>query len=112
MADPEQYRTKEEVARRRERDPLSVYGALLVQEGTITEAEIEQLDAEALRRVDAAVAFAEASPFPEPASLYDDIYVLGEQPRGVYSVETTEDRAEAAPGGSEPATGNDEIPGS
>ena len=31
---------------------------------------------EAIARVDAAVAFAEASPFPAPESLYDDVYVL------------------------------------
>ncbi len=109
MADPEQYRTKEEVARWRERDPLAVYGALLVQEGRITEPELEQLEAEAVARVDGAVAFAEASPFPEVSSLYDDIYVLGDSSRGWYSVETTGDRAEAPPAGEQEAA-NDEIP--
>jgi pyruvate dehydrogenase E1 component alpha subunit len=109
MADPEQYRTKEEVARWRERDPLSVYGALLVEEGTVTQEEIAELDSKALARADAAVAFAEASPFPEPASLYDDIYVLGKESRGWYSVETTEDRAEGAPEASAEASVNDEI---
>jgi pyruvate dehydrogenase E1 component alpha subunit len=110
MADPEQYRTKEEVARWRERDPVAVYGALLVEEGTITEAELEQLDGAAVARVDAAVAFAEASPFPEASSLYDDIYVLGEEPHGVYSVETDEDRSGGSPDGGEQAAANDEIP--
>ena len=110
MADPEQYRSKDEVARWRERDPLSVYGRQLMDEGTITAAEIEQLDAEAIARVDAAVEFAEASPFPEASALYDDIYVLGESSRGWYSVETTEDRQEgSAADGPEPAA-NDEIP--
>ena len=33
----------------------------------------------AIARVDAAVEFADASPFPAPESLYDDVYVLGEQ---------------------------------
>jgi pyruvate dehydrogenase E1 component alpha subunit len=110
MADPEQYRSKEEVARWRERDPLSVYGRQLMDEGTITTGEIEQMDAQAIARVDQAVAFAEASPFPEPSDLYEDIYVLGESSRGWYSVETTEDREEgSAPDSPEPA-GNDEIP--
>ena len=31
-----------------------------------------------------AVAFAEASPFPAPESLYEDVYVLDEQVRGAY----------------------------
>jgi len=109
MADPEQYRTKEEVARWRERDPIAVYGALLVEEGRITAAQIEQIEADAVARVDAAVEFAENSPFPEPATLYDDIYVLGEASRGWYSVETGADRAEAPPP-EDRAAANDEIP--
>jgi pyruvate dehydrogenase E1 component alpha subunit len=108
MADPEQYRSKEEVARWRERDPLSVFGALLLEEGTLTAEELEQLDAAAIARVDRAVEFAEASPFPEPAALYDDIYVLGEGSRGWYSVETAGDRAESAPA-EDTAAVNDEI---
>jgi TPP-dependent pyruvate/acetoin dehydrogenase alpha subunit len=34
--------------------------------------------------VDGAVAFAEASPFPPAESLYEDVYVLGEQVHGAY----------------------------
>jgi TPP-dependent pyruvate/acetoin dehydrogenase alpha subunit len=34
--------------------------------------------------VDEAVAFAEASPFPEPESLYENVYVLDEQVHGAY----------------------------
>jgi pyruvate dehydrogenase E1 component alpha subunit len=109
MADPEQYRTKEEVAHWRERDPLSVYGSQLTEEGTITAAEIEQMDAAAIARVDAAVEFADASPFPEPATLYDDIYVLGESARGWYSVETTEDRIEGSAEDAPASAANDEI---
>jgi pyruvate dehydrogenase E1 component alpha subunit len=89
MADPEQYRTKEEVARWRERDPLPAFGELLVREGVIEEAERERIDAQAIARVDAAVEFAEASPFPTPESLYDDVYVLDQEVRGSYSVRTT-----------------------
>ena len=50
-----------------------------------SEDEREQIDAEAVARVDAAVAFADASPFPAPETLYDDVYVLGDQVRGWYS---------------------------
>jgi pyruvate dehydrogenase E1 component alpha subunit len=89
MADPEQYRTKEEVARWRERDPLPAFGGLLVREGVIDESERERVDERALARVGAAVEFAESSPFPAPESLYDDVYVLDEEVRGSYSVRTT-----------------------
>ena len=44
----------------------------------------EEIDGEAVARVDAAVEFAEASPFPQPESLYEDIYVLDEQVHGAY----------------------------
>jgi pyruvate dehydrogenase E1 component alpha subunit len=87
MADPEEYRSKEQVEQWRLRDPLLTFGERLVAEGVISEGEREQIDVDAIARIDAAVAFADASPFPAPASLYDDVYVLGEQVRGVYSVD-------------------------
>ncbi len=105
MADPEQYRTKEEVARWRERDPLPAFAQLLVREGVIDELERERIDEQAIARVDAAVEFAEASPFPTPDSLYDDVYVLDREVRGWYSVATTEGDA----GDGAPAAANDEI---
>ena len=89
MADPEQYRTKEEVAQWRTRDPIPAFGELLKEEGVIDAGEEARIDGEALERVDAAVAFAEASPFPAPESLYDDVYVLDDAVRGSYSVRTT-----------------------
>jgi pyruvate dehydrogenase E1 component alpha subunit len=102
MADPEQYRSKEEVARWRERDPIPAFGELLIREGVIDEGERALIDERALARVDAAVAFADASPLPAPESLYDNVYVLDQDVRGWYSVETSDDRAgQAADGGAE-----------
>ena len=40
-------------------------------------------------RVDRAVSFADDSPFPTPESLYDDVYVLGDQVRGWYAIDET-----------------------
>jgi pyruvate dehydrogenase E1 component alpha subunit len=84
MADPEEYRTKEEVGEWRERDPLPVFGALLESEGVVDAAARAAIEEQALARVDAAVEFADASPFPEPGSLYDNVYVLDDQVRGRY----------------------------
>jgi pyruvate dehydrogenase E1 component alpha subunit len=84
MADPEEYRTKEEVAQWRERDPLPGFGELLEQQGAIDAAERARIDEQAVARVDAAVEFAERSPFPPAESLYDDVYVLGNQVQGRY----------------------------
>jgi pyruvate dehydrogenase E1 component alpha subunit len=95
MADPEQYRSKEEVAHWRERDPIPAFGQRLVAEHVLGEAELAQIDARAIERVDAAVEFAEASPFPTPESLYDDVYVLDPSSSGWYSVRTSDPRKDA-----------------
>ncbi len=87
MADPEEYRTKEQVDEWRKRDPLVVFGDQLVEAGILDAEGRAQLDREAVERVDAAVAFADASPHPGPTALYDDVYVLGDQVRGWYSVD-------------------------
>jgi pyruvate dehydrogenase E1 component alpha subunit len=84
MADPEEYRSKEEVTHWRERDPIPAFGALLEREGLVDAAERARIDEGAIARVDAAVEFAESSPFPEPGSLYDNAYVLDDQVRGRY----------------------------
>lgn len=90
MADPEEYRSKEEVAGWRERDPIPTFGDLLEREGIVDADARAEIDARALAQVDEAVAFAESSPFPSPESLYDDVYMLGDQVHGWYSVRTSE----------------------
>jgi pyruvate dehydrogenase E1 component alpha subunit len=87
MADPEEYRTKEQVEEWRQRDPIKVFGERLVSEGVLEEDEREGLDREVTEDVDEAVAFADDSPFPQPESLYDDVYVLGDQLQGWYSID-------------------------
>jgi pyruvate dehydrogenase E1 component alpha subunit len=84
MADPEEYRSKEEVAHWRERDPLPAFGAQLEGEGILDTEGLQELDREAVARVDAAVQFAEDSPFPAAESLYEDVYVLDPRARGEY----------------------------
>jgi pyruvate dehydrogenase E1 component alpha subunit len=84
MADPEEYRSKEEVAHWRERDPIPAFGELLEREGILDGDARAEIDREAIARVDAAVAFAQDSPFPKPESLYENVYALGEQTRGAY----------------------------
>jgi pyruvate dehydrogenase E1 component alpha subunit len=81
MADPEEYRTKDEVEDWRTRDPLKTFPARLVAEDVLGEEDVQRLDEQAVATVDDAVDFAERSPFPDLASLYDDIYVIGDQVR-------------------------------
>lgn len=88
VADPEEYRTQEEVDEWRRRDPIVQFANKLIRGGSITGAEAEALDKLALQEVDDAVTFADQSPHPSLDSLYDDVYVLGDQLRGWYSVDT------------------------
>jgi pyruvate dehydrogenase E1 component alpha subunit len=83
MADPEEYRTKEQVAEWRKRDPISAFADRL----GLDEQEVQRLDDAAVKRVDEAVAFADGARFPPPESLYDHIYVMGDQVQGWYSVD-------------------------
>ncbi|CAN5449544.1 pyruvate dehydrogenase (acetyl-transferring) E1 component subunit alpha [soil metagenome] len=86
-ADPEVYRDKEEVAEWREKDPVETFAALLVKDGVLDENEVSEMRAEAERTVLEAVEFADASPEPELDSLYDHLYVVGDQVPGWYSVD-------------------------
>jgi pyruvate dehydrogenase E1 component alpha subunit len=87
MADPEEYRDKEQVQEWRKRDPIETFAKRLEEEGILEEGERDKLDEEIVERVDEAVAFADDSPFPSPESLYDDVYVLGDQVRGWYAID-------------------------
>jgi hypothetical protein len=87
MADPEEYRTKEQVEEWRRRDPIEQFFARLDEEGVLDRSAFEELDRKATERVDEAVAFADESPFPTPESVYDNVYVLGDQLRGWYSID-------------------------
>jgi pyruvate dehydrogenase E1 component alpha subunit len=87
MADPEEYRTKEEVEEWRRRDPIASFRKRLADEKVISEEDAEAIDRDAVHTVDEAVQFADQSPFPDLDSLYDDLYVLGEQVRGWWMVD-------------------------
>jgi pyruvate dehydrogenase E1 component alpha subunit len=76
MADPEEYREKEEVEEWRKRDPIETFTARLKEDDVFSEDDIKKFDEEAIETIDEAVQFADQSDFPELDSLYDNIYVL------------------------------------
>src|SRR6187455_1307540 len=55
MADPEEYRSKDEVEEWRGRDPIQAFGKRLVAEDVITQDQFEELDEKAIETVDEAV---------------------------------------------------------
>jgi pyruvate dehydrogenase E1 component alpha subunit len=87
MADPEEYRTKEQVEEWRRRDPINSFADRLVKRGLLDEGGLEAIDRAVGERIDGAVNAADRAPFPPPESLYDHVYVLGDQVRGWYSVD-------------------------
>jgi pyruvate dehydrogenase E1 component alpha subunit len=86
-ADPEVYREKEEVEEWQQKDPIETFAARLVKEKVLAKDEIAEIREEAEKTVLAAVEFADNSPEPPLDSLYDHLYVLGEQVPGWYGVD-------------------------
>ncbi len=75
MYDPGKYRTREEVEEMMKLDPLHRFGRHLLDEHGVTQAELDQLDAEVLAQVDEAARLALTAPWPAPEAMYEDVYV-------------------------------------
>ncbi len=75
MGDPLRYRTKEEVEKWREDDPIGMLERHILAEGIATQDEFESIDASVEVEIDEAVRFAEESPLPSPEDLFRNIYV-------------------------------------
>jgi len=76
MRDPSAavYRTKEEVEREKERDPIKLFRDRCSKEGILAEADVKAIDKEINDLVDETVAFADASPEPPLEWLTTDIF--------------------------------------
>ena len=71
VGDPQAYRSKEEVAERRRRDPLPLFEDHLILQGLADKEALESERESILELVDKAVAFAEQSEYPEVRSVTD-----------------------------------------
>ncbi|HEY3290335.1 MAG TPA: thiamine pyrophosphate-dependent dehydrogenase E1 component subunit alpha [Anaerolineae bacterium] len=74
IGDPETYRSREEVAEARKRDPILNLRDLLATKYMVNEAELNDVIVRADKRVDDAVAYAKNSPLPDPAEVLTDIW--------------------------------------
>lgn len=74
IGDPETYRTKEEVAEWRKRDPITHLQEHLASKYEITSEVFTQMDQRAITQVDDAVTFAKNSPTPEPSEVFTDMW--------------------------------------
>jgi TPP-dependent pyruvate/acetoin dehydrogenase alpha subunit len=76
-SDQRVYRSKEEEAAWRERDPIARFRTALLEQNLATAAELDAIARDALAAVDEAVSFAQRSPFPEPDALTAGVFTDG-----------------------------------
>jgi pyruvate dehydrogenase E1 component alpha subunit len=74
MSDPGHYRSKEEIEKRRQGDPIELYKARLIEQKVITDEAVNAIDEEVSAQAQAAYDFAESSPEPELETVYEDIF--------------------------------------
>src|SRR5712671_4484473 len=74
MSDPGNYRTRAEIEKYQERDPIKLFTASLKEEGIIDDKSLEQIEQQIREEIERAVRFADESPEPSPDELYSDIY--------------------------------------
>jgi len=68
------YRTREEVEREKERDPIALFTDRCLREGVLSEADLRIIEKSVNEMMEEAVAFAEASPEPPAEWLLTDVY--------------------------------------
>jgi pyruvate dehydrogenase E1 component alpha subunit len=74
VVDPAKYRTKEEVQRLQELDPLAAYRKQLMDSGVAGATDLAAIDDEVEAQVNAIVEFADNSPNPSPDQLFAHAY--------------------------------------
>jgi len=76
-SDRNRYRSREEIEAWKARDPIHRLETELQALGLATPGEIAAIDAAVAKEMEAAVAFAIASPWPSPAEVTRDVYTRG-----------------------------------
>lgn len=72
--EPEVYRSREEVAEYRKKDPIPRFGNYLVEHGIASPTELEIIQANILQELEEAVEFAKVSPMPAASTALDFVY--------------------------------------
>ncbi len=75
MSDPGNYRTRTEIEKHQERDPIKLFTASLKEKSILTDDDrLAAIEKEVREQVEHAARFADESPEPDPAELYTDVY--------------------------------------
>jgi pyruvate dehydrogenase E1 component alpha subunit len=73
-SDANRYRTQEEIEAWKQKCPIARFREQLIVRGELTEAEADEIERQARDEIDAAVAFAEASPEPDLSAIEEGVY--------------------------------------
>jgi pyruvate dehydrogenase E1 component alpha subunit len=74
MSDPAKYRTKEELNKHKQEDPIVLLKAKMVEAGLLDEEKYKDMDKRAREVANEAVEFAESSEQPATETLYEDVW--------------------------------------
>jgi pyruvate dehydrogenase E1 component alpha subunit len=75
VGDPEMYRTREEVMKQmEENDPIKRFLEKVLANNWLEDAQLQEIEERVRGEIEAAVRFAEESPFPEPEEAFEDVY--------------------------------------
>ncbi len=81
MSDPMKYRSKDELEKARERDPIVSYSLVLKDRGWLDDATFVRMQDEVKAEVEDAIAFAENAPEPPIEAVYEDISAAAHIPQ-------------------------------
>jgi pyruvate dehydrogenase E1 component alpha subunit len=68
------YRTKEEIESWKKKDPIKAFRKVMLENGTATAEELDEIEQYAIRAIDEAEEFAKNSPEPKVEDLLNDVY--------------------------------------
>ncbi len=74
MSDAQHYRTKEEVAKKQDEDPISYVLNTIYKKKYATKADIKVIDKRVKDLVNECEKFADESPYPDKNVMYDVVY--------------------------------------
>jgi acetoin:2,6-dichlorophenolindophenol oxidoreductase subunit alpha len=74
LGDPEPYRTREEVAKLQEKDPLPRLQKDLVRRGLLDDRRLAEIERETAATIDRAVDLAKSRPLVEPSTAFENVY--------------------------------------
>jgi len=80
MSDPGNYRTRAEIEKYQERDPIKLFSTSLLEQKITDQKTLEDIDHKVREEVEDSLRFADESPLPDPSELYTDVYATPIEP--------------------------------